>query len=283
MRKMLAVLVVMLVATPAMAAVNITCTHEGAGVVRIDYDAQTEVELVRAVALDITVDDGTIVGISDYPTDGSNYGIYPGSIEIVDGNVVDYNDPVAPSDDPGAKGGIDTAEITIEMGSLYEQGGTPPPTSGTLCKISVDSPCGCTVSVALNDTRGGIVLEDASTPGTVNLGTCLVPGCFPSGHPDYAEWLNVGCPQCWCYPRQCHGDADGAPEGKNNYWVAGNDLAILRDAWLKPLAQLSGNEICADFDHATEGKNLYRVAGNDLQILRDNWLIGNGPAPDCFD
>ena len=108
------------------------------------------------------------------------------------------------------------------------------------------------------------------------------PGCFPCTHPDYFEWLYVGKPDCWCYPRQCHGDADGLSEGKSNYWVAINDLTILRNAWAKPLGSLVGNEICADFDHTSEGKKLYRVAINDLTILKNNWAIPNGPDPNCF-
>jgi hypothetical protein len=99
---------------------------------------------------------------------------------------------------------------------------------------------------------------------------------------DYAEWSTVGKPICWCYPRQCLGDADGLSEGKNNYWVAINDLTILKAAWSKPLGGLVGNEICADFDHASEGKNEYRVAINDLTILKNNWSIPDGPAPTCL-
>jgi len=108
------------------------------------------------------------------------------------------------------------------------------------------------------------------------------PGCFPCAHPDYFQWLDVGKPDCWCYPRQCHGDADGLPYGKNNYWVAIPDLTILKNAWNKPLGLLVGNEICADFDHLPYGKNNYRVAIPDLTILKANWNIPNGPDPNCF-
>ncbi len=107
--------------------------------------------------------------------------------------------------------------------------------------------------------------------------------CFPSTHPDYAEWVNVGKPTCWCYPRQCHGDADGLPEGKSNYWVSQPDLDILLAAWSKPIAGLSGNQICADFDHEPQGKSNFRVSTNDLGILLANWSIPDKPDPNCFE
>jgi len=108
------------------------------------------------------------------------------------------------------------------------------------------------------------------------------PECFPCDHPDYNEWVLVGKPACWCYPRQCHGDADNACQGKNCYWVSGNDLAILRSAWNKPLGGLVGNEICADFAHNAQGKGNYRVSTHDLAILRANWQISNKPDPNCL-
>jgi len=113
----------------------------------------------------------------------------------------------------------------------------------------------------------------------VNLPT----GCFPSSHPDYNAWVAVGEPECWCYPRQCHGDTDNASQGKKKYWVSTNDLDILIAAWNKPLGDLVGNQICADFDHGSQGKKKYRVSTNDLDILVANWNQANAPDPDCFD
>jgi hypothetical protein len=109
------------------------------------------------------------------------------------------------------------------------------------------------------------------------------PGCFPCAHPDYFEWLSVGKPDCWCYPRQCHGDADNLPYGKSNYWVSLPDLAILKNAWNKPLSMLTGTDICADFDYKPYGKSFYRVSLPDLAILKANWNIPNKPDPNCFD
>jgi hypothetical protein len=94
-------------------------------------------------------------------------------------------------------------------------------------------------------------------------------------------------PECWSYPRQCHGDADGKSQGKKKYWVGSNDLDVLIAAWNKPFAEIKGRDfkgtalICADFDHLPQGKKKYRVSINDLDILIANWNKANAPAPNC--
>lgn len=108
-------------------------------------------------------------------------------------------------------------------------------------------------------------------------------GCFPWWHTDYTTWIDVGKPGCWCYPRQCHGDADGLAYGKKNYWVSIPDLTILKSAWNKPIEDLVGDGICADFDHRPYGESGYRVTAPDLAILKSNWNIPNGPDPNCFE
>lgn len=105
--------------------------------------------------------------------------------------------------------------------------------------------------------------------------------CMGLSHTDFCDWLEIGFLECWCYPRQCHGDADGYPYGKSNYWVSVTDLAILKNAWNKNANQLVGNEACADFDRIPYGKKNYRVSIPDLQILKANWKISNGPDPNC--
>jgi hypothetical protein len=106
-------------------------------------------------------------------------------------------------------------------------------------------------------------------------------------HLDYDEWIKVGEPVCWCYKRQCHGDTDGKPQGRQQYWVSTNDLDVLIAAWNKPFAEIDGRTvngaalICADFDHKAQGKENYRVSTDDLDILIANWNQANAPAPDC--
>ncbi len=93
-RTLVALLAVMLTA-PAWAGVAITVTDLGDGAVGIDYSGT---ELVRAFALDITVDAGTIDAISDFKVgdDNNGYGIFPASfsrnivVDPVTGDVSDW-------------------------------------------------------------------------------------------------------------------------------------------------------------------------------------------------
>ncbi len=306
-----------LVATTSFAAVTITATDEGDGQVRIAYVAT---EPIRAFALDITTDMlSEIDGIYDYNVgDNSGYGIFPGrfreaGIDPADPNwlMANYN-PTAAGGDPDRQPGLTYAGITVEMGSLYTTGNEPD-SSGTLFMLDINDNGGwdCNLCISLNETRGGIVNEDAEEVATVVLppggagapaGCIKVVGyqpsadCLPTDHPDYAEWESVGKPDCWCYPRQCHGDADGGKEGsaKGGYWYVGSpDLNILIPAWLvlEPTkgTGLSGNQICADFAHDKEGSakgGYWRVGSTDLNAMLPNWLVleptkGTGVPPDC--
>jgi len=94
-----------------------------------------------------------------------------------------------------------------------------------------------------------------------------VTGCMkPIDTNEYNAWVQWGEPNCWCFKRQCRGDADGKKSGL--YWVAGLDLTLLKAAISKADTVLKNitNGICADFDHKKSG--LYRVAAADLTILK---------------
>jgi len=134
------------------------------------------------------------------------------------------------------------------------------------------------------------------------------PVGFPLCHPEYAQWVSAGEPDCWVNGRQCHGDADGLTEGTDKagyYYVHFRDLNTLLAGWdvkeppLGPgiasveysddLGTVAG--ICADFAHDVEGTEkagLFRVHFNDLNILIANWNtkeqpLGPGIATDCLD
>jgi len=124
--------------------------------------------------------------------------------------------------------------------------------------------------------------------------------CFPTDHRYFCEWFNVGRPDCWCYPRQCHGDTDNKTEGgpkTGYYYVHFNDLNVLLAGWnvrepaLPPIPSGPGIVtctapsgvpcVCADFKHDQEGgakTGYYRVHFNDLNILIASWNILE-PAP----
>ena len=306
MKKLCGLLAVLLAASPALAAVRITADPNG-NTVAIKYD--TDGEKVRAFALDITVDKGRIVGISDFLRGESTaanpgYGIFPANFarfitvnadtgEVAKWDVNDYT-PVADPCDTGALGGLGTNGITIEMGALYypteDNSPNAPPNSGTLFKLTVSEPA--TVTIALNEIRGGVVLTNPETPATVTLsqGTAVVGGAAAAaGGSDYAEWVAVGKPLCWTYARQCHGDADGqaVAAGTGAYYVGTADLNILLNAWQVKeapfgpgIASIEGG-ICADFGHDKEGSDQtgwYRVGTKDLNILIGSWLVKEPPA-----
>jgi hypothetical protein len=306
MKKLYGLLAVLLAASPALSAVRITADPNG-NTVAIKYD--TDGEKVRAFALDITVDKGKIVGISDFIRGESTaanpgYGIFPANFaryitvnadtgEVAKWDVNDYT-PVADPCDTGALGGLGTNGITIEMGALYypteDNSPNAPPNSGTLFNLTVSEPA--TVTIALNEIRGGVVLTDPEKPATVTLsqGTAVVGGSsVAANRSDYAEWVAVGKPVCWTYPRQCYGDADGqaVSTGTGSYYVGTADLNILLNAWQVKetpfgpgIASIEGG-ICADFGHDKEGNDQtgwYRVGTKDLNILIGSWLVKEPPA-----
>lgn len=305
MRKMILTLAVVLLAAPAWADVEIILTNLGDGVIEISYDATSELpDLVRAFALNIQATDGNIIDINDFETGDNNggYGICPGSFAnnitvnpttgMVDswvGNPNPYT-PVAPAGDPDALGDIPGPGITIEMGSLYEDPADAPGATGVLCTITVEETTS-KVCVTGNAIRGNVVLEDASEATLNPAEVCLdiITDCFPSSDPGYADWVAFGKPDCWCYARQCHGDADGLQQGSfitGYMYVSTNDLIVLGDAWQIPeppkgdgIASVPGG-ICADFDHAQQGSFItgyMRVSTNDLIVLSDNWQIKEPP------
>jgi hypothetical protein len=175
---------------------------------------------------------------------------------------------------------------------LKSQAGRWDPNSGSWVKDDVTSPC-----IDAGDPNNclgyhepypnGLVINMGAYGGTDQASMSLsTDECIFYWFERY-EWENVGMPICWCYPRQCHGDADCKAQGKQEYWVSTNDLDVLIAAWNKPFEEIEGKEvhgvplICADFAHLPQGKQRFRVSFMDLDILIANWNIANGPAADC--
>jgi len=302
----LVVAMLLVVAAPAWARVDITCTNAGK-VVTVNYTVVGDPNKVSGFGLDITVDSGAkIIDVSNYPLVATNgkYWVYPGSIDIVDGEVNDVGSPVADPNSAGALGGIGTSGITVEMGALYSPTGdsspnSPPGTktgglwtcSGTLLSFTVDKEC-C-VTITENATRGGVVPTDPDQNPDVNAPKFCIVGCFPNvggTYPaQYADWVTMGSPPCWCAKPygsgyQCDGDADGLTEGSLTKWrVSLNDLNIIIANWKKKITDPALNP-CGDIDHKYEGSlTKWRVSLNDLNILIANWkkkdsaLPGNCP------
>ncbi len=302
MRRIALILTALVLSAPAWADVEIRLTDLGDGVIEISYNATSETELVRAFALDIVATDGNIVAIDNYSIgdDNGGYGIFPGNfaanitVNPTTGQVDSWGEtgytPIAPAGDPDALGQIPGPAITIEMGSLYDT--AAPSHTGVLCTITVDENV-TKVCVTGNAMRGNIVLEDASEAtmaGDVDE-VCLdgCPDCFPCENPGYDDWVAFGKPSCWCYARQCRGDADGLKQGSavlGYTYVSTNDLIRLANAWqIKeppkgPGILIVPSGICADFDHDKQGSaalGYVRVSTNDLIKLANSWQIKEPP------
>ena len=284
MRKLF-ILLAVLIATPAF-ALTVTLVDNGNGTVNVNYAAVGDANQPRAFALTVSVSGGAVIDgvtpakIGESISTSKGFGIFPGTINIndVNGHVNSYGTPVAPDGDPGAGGtGIGTSSVVLELGSLYVGATNAPATSGTLCTISIDcnGATGVNVTAVEEDQyRGGVVLEDSSSASvTISLVTvCPAPvDCLKNVNPssptaEWLAWVDFGKPNCWCYKRQCRGDADGIKSGP--YWVAASDLNLFKLAYNKSdtILKTITNGICADFDHIKSGP--YRVAASDLNIMK---------------
>jgi hypothetical protein len=312
MKKLSLVLAVLLSSAPVWAKVYITVEPNGK-TATIKY--ATDGEKVRAFALDITVDKGVIVDINDFIQGESTkekpgYGIFPANFaryitvnpdtgEVAKWDVENYT-PVADPCDPGAlpQSGLGTYGITVEMGALYyptdDASPNAPLNQGKLFKLTLSEQANLTIK--LNQTRGGIVLTNPDVPAEVDLTKASgisIAGIMETSaanSAEYAEWVAVGKPVCWTYPRQCHGDADGLKEGDAKtgfYYVGPSDLNLLVAAWqvkeppFGPGIASINNGICADFAHDQAGSTttgFYRVGPTDLNRLVESWLVKEPPA-----
>jgi hypothetical protein len=128
-------------------------------------------------------------------------------------------------------------------------------------------------------------MENPDEVVTVNYSACIevnIAGpteCLKATAPEYPAWEQWGKPDCWCYARQCRGDADGIKTGP--FWVAIPDLNMFRAAFNKSdlVLETVTNGICSDNDHAKTGP--FRVAIPDLNTFR---LYFNKPelsVPEC--
>jgi len=185
MRKWIVFLTVLMIASTASATVEIIVKDVN-GLAEIHYKTTTA-EPVSAFALDVTVDAGSILGISDFIRGESTaaapgYGIFPASFsaaitvdpetgEVTDWSLEDYT-PLANPLHPGALGGLDTPGVTLEMGALYASDEDAPATEGLLCKLALSE--AATITIGLNEIRGGIVLKNATKAIDPVLGSALV-------------------------------------------------------------------------------------------------------------
>lgn len=168
-------LVLFAVASPAAVRVFIQQSNSLAWV---KYEC-TAGEIVRAFALDVTVDQGQIIAISDFfrgPSSASEqgYGIFPASFRDhlasipgtnTDWNLSSYTPLAVPADKPAdTLPGLESSGVTLEFGGLWDPDALAaiPGSAGTLCALRISKRA--MVSLAANSSRGGVVQVDNFLP-----------------------------------------------------------------------------------------------------------------------
>ena len=308
MRKIVLAVAVLMLVTPAMATVTISCTSDGD---EVTVKFTNTVDYVRAFALDVTLsDDANIVSTSNWHPE---YYIYPGSIDVNgDTGEVDPGNWGSPI----AVGGPDSDNMTIEMGSLYAATDpchttAPSQTDQTLFKFIVDGDC--TVSIAANAARGGVVMEDPEADPVDNLPCspccvvstgCTVPNVIGmteaaaeaaivaaglvKGSIDYSWHASVPDP-CVCVQNPTNGgtvvDCGSAvaltlsrgptpvnciPAGTEYDKQRAQFGFFVNNLW-DPTIWCWKFHCDGDADGAAEGTLKWRIAFNDMNILAGNW------------
>lgn len=158
------------------------------GMASINYQC-TAGELVRSFALDVTVDQGQILGVTNYfrgpgTAAAAGYGIFPASfrdnITVASGSnanwtVAGYSPLAVVADVPaGTLPGLNSSGVTLELGALWDPNvaAAVPPASGTLCTLLLSQTAN--VSVAPNASRGGILAAPSDVTITPQFAAALV-------------------------------------------------------------------------------------------------------------
>jgi hypothetical protein len=158
------------------------------GLANIKYQC-TAGETVRAFALDVTVDRGQILAVTNFlrgpSTPGARgYGIFPASFRdnviVTSGSnanwaVSSYSPAAVAADNPaGTLPGLNSNGITLEFGAIWDPGlaAAIPPTNGLLCSLRLSQTAN--ISVAANLSRGGIIAAPPELPITTQFTGALV-------------------------------------------------------------------------------------------------------------
>jgi hypothetical protein len=146
--------------------------QEDNGLASVQYEC-TEGEVIRAFALDVTVDKGKITGISDFFRGPSTavaqgYGIFPASFRDhiatgtdINWGVSGYTPLAVTADNPrDTLPGLNSSGVTLELGALWDPNAplAVPPSAGTLCSLRLSERA--KVSITANTSRGGVVAAD---------------------------------------------------------------------------------------------------------------------------
>jgi len=149
MKKLILVLAVLLLASPSLAALTVTCEDLGSGQCGVKYTAGAAADLGRGFALSISLDSGATITVDE---ESSDYWVHPENIVIVDGNVTGEGSAVV-------AGGDGQSSMVVEMGSLHFPADTGSPNApalvGYLVKFTVSADCNVTVDADASRSAGG--------------------------------------------------------------------------------------------------------------------------------
>jgi len=300
MKKLVAMLVLMLMALPAFAIneITITAVDSGSGVLSVydNVNAASESDPV-GIALGFACSDAattTSAGVSaedpcfpvylDFAHDAVGPNFDPCTWDPCNPlYTVGDGKPLAKTDEAGVPAGA-VSDFSICMGRLDQ----PAPAKGVahkLCDIQLAQGTAAytDVTIAADDLRGGVVggsVFTVNVPGAPVRVTFAVPQkCMKETAPEYALWQAWGEPACWCYDRQCRGNVDG----KKTFlrFVSSTDLDLFKQAYNKTDAALAlvPNGMCANLDHA---KTFLRfVSSTDLGMFKTYYNKTDLNVPVC--
>jgi hypothetical protein len=155
---------------------------------------------------------------------------------------------------------------------------------------TVEDPCADANSVTIESSPS---MESSIAPPADPETDCVKSTAF-----FYSDWLKFGKPACWCFARNCHGDAHGKKVGnpaQGYSYVTTADLGTLVSGWQVKEPPIGrgimsvGNGICADFDRKEQGNSIIgfsRIGPGDLNILIAHWNVKEPPkgpgVPECM-
>jgi hypothetical protein len=303
MKRWMAIMV-LVVAVPAMAIVNFTASDIGSGKLQIAYTT-TDGDLPRGVALRISCSDGAVVDTTAQVVVNPAFNTF---IDYAFSQGISYQigqgHPLAKATEAG-KLEADASDFSVCMGVLDQAGGQAagPASTNNLILLQLKGVgCPTTVTISADTLRGpasgvvGSVLQ-SNLPISIQIWN-MCGECLKTSAPSYNDWVKYGKPACWCFARNCHGDADGKSQGipVTGIWYVGtNDLQCVVRAWqIKEPPKGPGvlsvpNGICCDFKRDQQGiaaTGVWRVGTSDLNVLVANWQVKEPPkgpgVPDCI-
>lgn len=191
----------LLVGLQGKAAVRVY-VQDANGVANINYQC-TAGEVVRAFALDVSVDRGEILGVTNYfrgpsTAQAQGYGFFPASfrdnVTVSSGTNASWSTPgysplAVVADNPtDTLPGLYSSGVTLELGAIWDPTvpAAIPGATGTLCSVQLSVTA--KVTIAPNLSRGGLIASPpdlALTPqftgalvGPAIVGTSLNNGVF---------------------------------------------------------------------------------------------------------